>query len=115
MNTHDRALKHGATIVDELNPDITEIIFTPEQLTALIEDVQPKWTSVKDGFPSKTKQVEVVFYAKPFEWWTGIFTPKGIFGYEENTFEYHQHYGDDKYHKVENVIFWMPLPEPPKE
>jgi hypothetical protein len=73
---------------------------------------QDAWISVDDRLPES--QVEVVFYAKPFEWFTGMFTPKGFFGREKHTFEYHQHWGDDGYHEIENVTHWMPLPEPPK-
>ena len=71
-----------------------------------------EWISVKDQLP--TKQTEVVFFAKAFEWRTGLFTPKGEFS-EENVFQYHEHWGDDCYHTLENVTHWMPLPAPPKE
>ena len=61
------------------------------------------WIKVEDELPKK--QTEVVFYAKPFEWWCGLFTPG-------TGFEYHQHWGDDGYHKVEGVTHYMPLPDP---
>jgi hypothetical protein len=72
-----------------------------------------KWISVNEKLPSKTEQVEVVFYANPYEWWTGVFTPAGIFNSKDNVFQYHQHWGDDKYHTISNVTHWLPLPEPP--
>ena len=63
-----------------------------------------EWIKVEDKLPEK--QTEVVFYAKPFEWWAGLYTPG-------EGFAYHQHWGDDIYHTVEDVTHWMPLPEPP--
>ena len=74
-----------------------------------------KWISVKDRLPSKTRQVEVVFCADVYEWWTGLFTPDGFCGQEGNVFQYHQHWGDDRYHTVLNVTHWCKLPPPPKE
>ena len=71
-----------------------------------------KWISVKDKLP--IVQVEVVFYVNPYEWWVGMFTPKGKFS-KKNVFQYHQHWGDDKYYTVENVTHWIQLPKPPKE
>lgn len=72
-----------------------------------------EWISVLDSLPSEDKQVEVVFYSNPYEWWAGMFTPKGfIKNHDENVFEYHQHWGDDRYHKVDGVTHWLPLPRP---
>jgi len=73
------------------------------------------WISVKDKLPDQPGQSEVVFYAKPFEWWTGVYTPGGHYGYQKGIFEYHQHWGDDEYHEVENVTHWMSLPDPEAE
>jgi hypothetical protein len=71
-----------------------------------------EWKSIKkDGYPSETNQVEVVFYAKPYEWWAGMFTPAGDYS-ESPVFQYHQHWGDDKYYTVENVTHWLLLPQP---
>jgi hypothetical protein len=51
MNTHELALKHGAVYSpeDESYPALYD--FTEVNLTALIEDVQPKWISVDDRLP----------------------------------------------------------------
>lgn len=73
-----------------------------------------EWTKVSDKLPSTNEQVEVVFYAKPFEWWTGIFTPKGKYS-DHHKFEYHQHWGDDKYHEIENVTNYIILPSPKRD
>lgn len=70
-----------------------------------------EWISVKDKLPEK--QIDVVFYSDPYEWWTGMFTPKNL-GYDNDGFKYHQHWGDDGYHKIKNVTHWMPLPKPPE-
>jgi len=70
------------------------------------------WISVEDRLPEK--QIECVFYSNPYEWWTGMFTPKGEMS-DVNIFEYHQHWGDDGYHKVDKVTHWMPLPSPPTD
>lgn len=72
-----------------------------------------EWISVKDRLPPSTKQSEVVFFAKPYAWQAGMFTPKGFCGQKEDVFQYHQHWGDDGYHLVENVTHWLPLPAPP--
>lgn len=69
-----------------------------------------KWIKVEDQLPGD--QIEVVFYANPFEWWTGMFTPKKYLGCAHDRFEYHQHWGDDIYHEIENVTHWLPLPKP---
>lgn len=71
-----------------------------------------EWISVEDKLPSENIQVEVVFYAKPYEWYTGMFTPKGLFGREFDVFEYHDHQGDDRYHEVLNVTHWIEIPKP---
>jgi hypothetical protein len=69
-----------------------------------------EWIAVEDELP--TKQVEVVFYTNPFEWWSGMYTPADLYG-SDGEFQYHQHWGDDGYHAVNNVTHWMPLPTPP--
>lgn len=75
-----------------------------------------KWISVNDRLPSTDKQVEVVFYANPYAWETGLFTPRGFFdstSQYDDVFERYEHHGDcDFYERVENVTHWMPLPAP---
>ena len=67
-----------------------------------------EWISVEDRLP--VKQIECVFYATKYEWWAGMFTPRSMSDNGENIFQYHQHWGDDDYHTVENVKYWMELP-----
>ncbi|MCB0781042.1 MAG: hypothetical protein KDC03_16220 [Flavobacteriales bacterium] len=71
-----------------------------------------EWKSVTDCLPDH--QCEVVFYAKPFEWWAGIFTPdNGKF--PNPGFAYHQHWGDDEYHAIDGVTHYIELPYPKLE
>jgi hypothetical protein len=72
-----------------------------------------EWISVEDKLPSEDRQIEVVFYARPFEWFTGIFSPSNFNDGMGGVFEHHDHQGDDMYHEVKDVTHWMPLPEPP--
>jgi hypothetical protein len=72
------------------------------------------WQKFPDTKPSLDHQAEVVFYKKPYEWLTGIFTPKGRFGAKQDMFEWHDSQGDDKCHLIENVIAYIILPEPLK-
>jgi len=74
-----------------------------------------EWISVKDKLPSNDKQVEVVFYKSPYEWFTGMYTPIGFCGEKSNTFSWHNHQVDDNYIVIESVTHWLPLPNPPKE
>ncbi len=74
-----------------------------------------KWISVKDELPDQTCQSEVVFYKNKYEWQTGMYTPKGFCGQKKGIFEYHQHWGDDKYHEIEDVTHWMFLPPLPED
>jgi hypothetical protein len=67
-----------------------------------------EWISVVDSIP--VKQIECVFYANKYEWWTGMFTPAAMSDSGREVFQYHEHWGDDNYHTVENVICWMELP-----
>jgi len=71
-----------------------------------------EWIKVSDKLPHT--QIEVVFYVKPYEWWTGMFTPKGKWS-DQPVFQYHQHWGDDKFHTINDVTHWMPLPKPSHE
>ena len=70
------------------------------------------WVSVKDRYPDSGKQTEVLFYANPYEFWTGLYTPKGYAGETGGCFQYHQHWGDDSYHTIKNVTHWMEIPVP---
>lgn len=70
------------------------------------------WQKFPDTKPSLNKQEEVVFYAKPYEWLPGVFTPKGCFGAEQDKFEWHNSQGDGKYYLIENVVAYIVLPPP---
>ena len=74
-----------------------------------------EWISVNDRLPSEINQVEVVFFKNPYEWWTGLFTPKNFLSNASDyRFEFHAHWDDDRYHLIEGITHWMPLPQPPK-
>ena len=70
-----------------------------------------EWISVKTQLPDQKKQSEVIFYAAPYEFRTGMYTPGGLLNRETGVFEYHQWWGDDCYYETEDVTHWMPLPD----
>lgn len=92
------------------DPYVLQLI---EALSAATDEIEQRWISVEDRLPSETKQIEVVFYASPYAWQTGLFTPDGFCGQEGDVFQRHDHMGDDCYHTVEGVTHWMALPKPP--
>jgi len=73
-----------------------------------------KWISVDKEMPPNGVQTECVFYAKHYEWWSGLYTPEGFAGVTKGLFQYHEHWGDDNYHTIDGVTHWMPLPPPIK-
>lgn len=83
-----------------------------DNLRAELAKAGPKWISVEYRLPET--QTEIVFYASPYAWETGVFTPAGHCGQEDNVFQCHNHRGDDGYHTVVGVTHWMPLPKPPR-
>ena len=71
-----------------------------------------KWNKYPETKPSNDKQVEVLFYANAYEWFTGVYTPPNFLGKYEECFQFHDHQGDDKYHTVESVKYWLEIPKP---
>ncbi len=72
-----------------------------------------EWISVEDRLPSKSQQVEVVFYAEPYAWETGLFTPANFYGSTQfdDVFDRYVHDAEcDYYEKVEGVTHWLALP-----
>lgn len=62
----------------------------------------PRWIPVTERLPEK--QIEVVFYARKYEWFTGMYTPS------RKTFDWYD-VANDRYVRIDNVTHWMPLPE----
>ena len=77
---------------------------------------KPDWISVSEKLPSKTEQEEVVFYAKRFDWLTGMFTPIGFKGEKDNIFQMYNRVTDEyiTIHGVTHYMILSILPEPPK-
>ncbi len=71
------------------------------------------WNTYPDTKPSEDSQIEVLFYANDYEWFAGVFTPGGFSAnYNEDVFQWHNHQGDDIYHTVPGVRFWIEIPPP---
>jgi len=118
INFLESRIIDNATFLDihGMHASEREIERGKELRKAIADSPKPDWISVIEKLPSKTEQEEVVFYAKRFDWLTGMFTPVGFRGEKDNVFQMYNGVTDEyiTIHGVTHYMILSILPEPPK-